>query len=751
MSQTNQERNTFVQGLITESSALTFPENASVDERNFVLNRNGSRSRRLGLAPEANAQNREPGLTYASANRTSVATYLWENVDNNPDVSFCVVKHSNYLEFYDAFATPTTYVTRYEIGTTSDDVQFTTINGRLVVVLSDFEIPIVLSYKDEAVGAYFVDIRVRDIWGITGGKDRQTGLTIEKAYNLVNQGWPDYTMLIDPDTPVGPTGKGPADFPDYEYPHLIFANYWGFFPGQSDIWSLGKTEDNKFNPESVVISDVGSINAPIGRTIFPLFGRGRGRVRMMDNLPGGFTAASSSGIKDDFESYGISNVASFAGRVFYAVGDKQEERELEENAPNTGSMILFTQVVNELDDFQKCYQTNDPTSSEFSDILATDGGTIVINNMRRALKMIERGNSVVVFAENGIWAISGRDGVFTASDFTVDKISTVGVINKNSIIETDSGIFFWSEAGIYVLGNNEQGQYQVQNITERTIQTLYCNINAAAKLNVVANYEAERNIVSWLYNDTDSYDGINYRYKYNCELVLDITLGAFYVNKFDETQGSYVAGYVETGIFSIVNTTQAIVDGDDVVQDQGDDVVLVQTNRSRGTRSTKYLTVLPETSLTYTFSTYNNEQFLDWNSVDAAAYLITGYELFQDSARNKQVNYLTMHFNMTEKNLVASGEDLVPDNPSSCMVQSQWNWANSGAGGKFGRLFQTYKLPRTMMVSGAGPLDYGQSVISTKNKIRGVGKTFSMRIETEPGKDLQLLGWSLSVDGRRHV
>ena len=39
----------FVKGLITEANQLTFPDNASIDESNFVLNRDGSRTRRLGL------------------------------------------------------------------------------------------------------------------------------------------------------------------------------------------------------------------------------------------------------------------------------------------------------------------------------------------------------------------------------------------------------------------------------------------------------------------------------------------------------------------------------------------------------------------------------------------------------------------------------------------------------------------------------------------------------------------------------
>lgn len=47
--QAQAEINNFVGGLVTEASPLTFPENASLDEKNFVLNRDGSRRRRLGM------------------------------------------------------------------------------------------------------------------------------------------------------------------------------------------------------------------------------------------------------------------------------------------------------------------------------------------------------------------------------------------------------------------------------------------------------------------------------------------------------------------------------------------------------------------------------------------------------------------------------------------------------------------------------------------------------------------------------
>lgn len=54
------------------------------------------------------------------------------------------------------------------------------------------------------------------------------------------------------------------------------------------------------------------------------------------------------------------------------------------------------------------------------------------------------GDATVVFKENSIWTVSGT----TPTDFSLHPTpSEVGCIAPNSITLTDSGIFFWSEAG----------------------------------------------------------------------------------------------------------------------------------------------------------------------------------------------------------------------------------------------------------------------------------------------------------------
>ena len=89
----------------------------------------------------------------------------------------------------------------------------------------------------------------------------------------------------------------------------------------------------------------------------------------------------------------------------------------------------------------------------------------------------------------------------------------------------------------------------------------------------------------------------------------------------------------------------------------------------------------------------------------------------------------------------------MPDNPSSCMVQAQWDWADSINSGKWGTSFQTYRYKRNYIPTGASDtFDYGKNVIVTKSKLRGNGKALSLRIESEAGKDCKLLGWAVLME-----
>jgi len=169
---------------------------------------------------------------------------------------------------------------------------------------------------------------------------------------------------------------------------------------------------------------------------------------------------------------------------------------------------------------------------------------------------------------------------------------------------------------------------------------------------------------------------------------------------------------------------------------------------SPSTRETIYAIVTGTSpTISFTFGSYKDTFHRDWRTydgfgVDAPSYLLTGWQSAQDFQRNKQVPYITMHFKKTETGY--AGDDFVPINPSSCLMQAQFDWSNSANSGKWGRTMQTYRHTRHYMpVDIDDGFDNGFQVVRTRNKLRGSGRVVSFLFSSEPDKHLSILGWSM--------
>jgi hypothetical protein len=756
MPKVNLERNTFVKGLITEASPLTFPENASIDEDNFLLERDGSRRRRNGMDFEAGYTLRDLALSLSDFKDTVITSYRWENVGNDPTVTIAVVQIGYRLYYFNGFedilsANLINFSTFSSSLSAQYPLQYAAIDGKLIVVNQNLPEPRMIEYTG---GTGFtvtsIDLNVRDIWGYDSGfavdlRPAPGVYNSKHTYNLYNQGWPNENYRDKDD--------------NQRFPHVHFFEQQGVYPSNADIWYYGQDVDTgdpeKLKYESELAKDkwFGTTPAPRGRFIIDLFSRSQSREDL-----------SGTGLPIDYSEGGVTTIATYAGRIFYSGIVVTNANNEGDTAPRLGTLVVFSKVIENFSDLGKCHSTNDPTSSDISDLLPTDGGVIPIPEASRIYKLIPIGASLLVVAENGVWEIAGVDNSFRADEYIVRKISNIGAVNAQSIVNAEDMVYFWSRAGIYVVAPQEvTGRLAAQNITETTIQSFFINIPSVGRANAVGRYDSDARRISWLYNDSDDsnvYNGYTEINKYNRELTIDTTLGAFSTFTFGETatDSPYVAGYMPTGGFNITSYSQNVVHNGDQVQVNGEDVVITQDVRSQGESSTKYIAVKPNSTgnVEFTFSLFNDENFLDWKSddtvgVDAPAYLITGYELFADTMRDKQIPYLTMHFEQTEDSFASSGTDLEAQRQSSCLVQAQWDFANSSVSGKFGTQFQAYRLSRFYTPSAAGPFDYGQSVVTTKSKLRGIGRAFSMRIDTEAGKDLHLYGWGIHAEGGNSV
>lgn len=704
----NKEYNTFVKGLVTEAGPLTFPENASLDEENMVLNRDGSRQRRLGMDFESGHVLRNATV----AEDDAVAVHRWYNAANDAENQFAVVQCGAVFTIYDLQPTSVSGSLLATINLASRITGKTSVAtasgmGYLFVVDGSGS-PFYLEYNPltSAVTAQDISLKIRDFFGVEDGlavDNQPATLATTHQYNLMNQGWSSAQW-------------GPYFTSQSKY------------PSNAQQWFVGKDKDDNFDAALLAKTDFGTTPAPKGRYIIDAFARSTSR-----NTLSGLTTPA------DLETGRPSAVAFAFERVFYS-GIESSINLSSGTSPNYNGYVFFSRTLRTSKDFGQCYSDADPSSEIDSELVDTDGGYLNIPASGKIYALVPKGASVLVFAEQGIWQVYGGDSGFVATSYVVEKISDIGAMSASTVVDTEESVMYWNKGGIYVIAPDpNSGRLSATNVTESTIQTLYNEIDMPAKRTAVAGYDPVNRKVSWLYNDELDYNAAVYRNRYNKELVLDLTLGAFSKNSISSAQAPspYIAGLVETPEF--------------LLRQEG--------VRTRGESITKYLTVQfinPATdSAIITFSYYRNPQFLDWQqaSGDGASYdsyLITGYELMGDSMRRKQAPYIVCHFKQTEKEIIDDEGTLEFDSPSACIMQARWDWANAIESGKWGQERQVYRLNKPFL-GAAGPFVYGREVVTTKNLVRGVGRALSLKFSSEPRKDMYLYGWAVKFTGSQNV
>lgn len=780
----------FVQGIITEASPLTYPENATIDEANFELNRNGKRSRRLGLDYEDSYVKQSTLIIRATPfDNYPIDTFRWDNAGNDPTRSLLVTVTAGYLNFYDLYSesqSPNKIgVAVFALGTDAD-ISFSVVNGDLVVCFGWTGIK-VYTYDGTTISEENVTAEVRDIWGVDDSlntDERPAPYSVEHQYNLQNQGWTaakintfkttSYTAWTNGYTyatgservPFVPNGyyykvivPGVSGSSSPAWPTTIGstvvdgavtwvcqdADVTGNYPSNADIVQLGSKDDGTWS--STLLSSVflGNSPAPKGKYIVNLFGRGVAREGK----------SGLTGLPSDIELNGFTCSAGYAGRLFIA-GIQSDITDSDSRSPNLSGYIFFSKLVASRSDLGKLYQEADPTSEEINELIDTDGGFVNITEATGIHHMESAGKSLLVFAENGVWEITGGDSGFRATDYQVKKVTNIGSVGRRSIVNTEGIILYFAKSGIYAIKpDDSQTMYVSQNISESAVQTLYLSIPSQSKSRAKGVYTAEDRTVRWLYQSDSSID----TFTYDSELVFDMTLSAFYKHAYTKPDATapVICGAYTTPNFAVIDTVVNVLDGAGVpvTNIAGDNVTIPYRGRTTGLTKLKYMLLeRPATgSWQYTFGQRDNADFKDWVTygapTDAPAFMVTGYNISGDSMRFKQVPYATFHFTRTETGFDAQIDS---ENESGCLVTPYWDFANNATSGKIGTQFQAYRLNRNFIPSGGGDnFEYGQAVISTKNKLRGRGRALSLRFDTEADKDCQLLGWSLVITGNTKV
>ena len=717
--------NNFVRGLITEAGELTFPEGASVDELNCDLRRDGSRRRRLGVAYEdGNILS-----SFTLSDSELVTTGDWTNVAGNAELEFLVVQKGSTLYFYNKSTLPysgqvesnsvnlASYEQAGSAGAETVKCQFASIKGTLVV--SSPAINTIFIEYNETGGTFTVNqisFKTRDFDFQGDTEDYFTETTTGTAsdariYDTLNSGWADENN--------GRTGSS------LTYYFTTESQY----PALTHPWFSGKTASDEFDIAGWKKIGAGTSLSGNGRYVLDFFNKNRQAAV----TGSGFSVS----IANEIETTRFRCVESFSGRIFYSGL---------ESSKNAGT-ILFSKLIETTSDLGKCHQINDPTSEYFPDLLATDGGEIKIPDAVKIQKLYAYQNSLFVFAENGIWQITGVDGVFKADAFAVNRVSRIGLLSPETFVAAEGVPFWWSRFGIHTLGTDSvSGQGQEQNLTIPTIQSRWDAIDTDAKLKVTGVYDSINKRIYWAYPDANE----TVEAKLNNFLILDIPLQAFFPWKVSDQASStdavvglaFYSGYGAKSLELDVTANNGV---DDVVTSAGDDVVSEQVSTFNSGDPAIVLICRDGATNKITMGGFTGIDFLDWGDTNYTSFAETGYDFVGDLVTKKNAPYIVTYCRLTETGFTGNENDgYEAVRPSSALLSSAWDFKDT-----FGTGQQIYrkKFPVVVDPSDLDNYNYPEDMITSRVKVRGHGRSMRLRYESEQGKDFILVGWGI-IQGR---
>jgi hypothetical protein len=202
--------NNFIKGLVTETTALAFPENSCTDALNVDFDLTGRITKRRGLDLEDDFKY----ITTDMPGTDAVTEYVWKAVAGDGDRSFFVLQKGRYIYFYDVSnnsnISPNKFTTVLDLNTykpaSTDQIPsinpcgYTSGNGDLIIVNQAIDpIYVVFSPSTGTITATEIAIQVRDFRGLNDGLalDARPTSTVANLitgnpahyYNLANQGW----------------------------------------------------------------------------------------------------------------------------------------------------------------------------------------------------------------------------------------------------------------------------------------------------------------------------------------------------------------------------------------------------------------------------------------------------------------------------------------------------------------------------------------------------------------------------------
>lgn len=761
----------FRQGFVTVANPLAYPEGSVKDIVNFDIEDNGTIRTRAGLVQEP-PDVIDTGYSLDRLSDYAVSLHVWDNVSNRGDTKLAVVQVAGSLKLFsmDNTGIDTTNMVaeiNLPIPFSQRHIKITAVsgNGWLFVAHPGMR-PHVIKEENGVYSTESITIKIRDTSLWRGETEEQTGFSSsslfpQHEYNMRNAGWPRSSNVSKESDPN--SGVEVAD--PILYTHTKLSKYPVVsIPFHSAKAGGGDNLDEQmaYNPWAIENdSYFGLSKPPLGRYIVDAESwnrSGEGKTFLYGNP---FLTKKYSWL-----SYPTS-IEFYAGRVWYCGAQGYEEETTggsgytKKDNLDTSNTVYFSQQLDiDLDKVGLCYQENDPTAEDLNALLPTDGGTISIRGAGDIFAIRTYQTSLLIFSDQGVWAISGQDGnSFKADNSSVVKISNIGPASKESISFTSDSIFFAADDAIYVVTSDEvSGRPAVQDMTSGRIKDFYNELSNEQKDTAILAYNKSERLFYMFYKNTEDRVEDTAFIPYTRVLIFNQDLGCFYKYSIKAVD-NYMLGslFYTKDKFEYYQEPVTLNDGSTLVT-LNDEVTPLSVEYAFGVSSDNSLQILTVTEgedgrAKLFFSTFSDDEtFEDWGT-PYTPYVEFGFDAAGDLMRDsKKAPILISHMTRTENGFTENpldpeGNSFFLSRPSSCLMSYAWDWSN-----KYNNPVELYRFNRLYIPTGSeDPFDYLNEVITTRTRIRGKGTSLGLRLEGSERKDCRVLGLGILYTAAQRV
>lgn len=744
--------NNFTKGLITEYTGLNFPENAATASSNCEYTIVGDVIRREGINTEVNGTflNTPTALLAQSeyiwnnpggdGNSKLLVRQIGSTLYFYNIATSSVASPLSTQLLVGTISVSGNVVVGQTFDTTSE-CQYADGNGYLFIYHKSCE-PSYVTYNavTKALASLAISVKIRDFTGVVDNlpfNTRPLTLSTDHQYNLQNQGWTSGnvwlasvtggsitlgTNVFTVDSGIagisngqllsitfvgvlgGQGGSAAGTVTGYSGTQLTvnifslspgaasninitivpfgtgYISTWfsaeGNYPSNADVWWYYKNASGAFDPATTsgnVTISTGS--SPQGHYILNAFNQDRVSASGLQVTPVTTTTRPTTG-------------AWFQGRVWYTGVNAFQASGGDANFYTWTENIYYSTTIAGVADFGICFQANDPTAETLNGELPTDGGVFPVVGSGSIHKLWPTMNGLLVFANNGVWFITGSQGIgFASNDFTITKISSAKVLSAKSFVDVLGLPIFWNEEGIYQVLPDKNGSLTVDTLTVGTILSYYNTIPLASKKYARGSYDPINYTIQWVFRSTQE-TSVTDRYRYDSILNFNTYNKAFFPYTVASDGVSFINGILYVS-YPYINASTPLPG-----------FKYLMTNGSGVSFAEEY-----------------DSTFVDWGMQNYVSTFTTGYKVHGQGLKKFQVPYINV-FTRADASYLAY------------YIQPLWDYAVSTDSGQIGNN-QFIEI-----------FDSNHGYVIRRHRLRGRGYTLQIRFTSVDGQPFDIIGWA---------